>query len=85
MAAKIKRTVAFQGEPGAFSHAAALKLLGAGVQLAPCSSFNIVFEAVSKGEASHAVIPIENTLHRINLLHGRAPHFARSSECIRTR
>ena len=54
---------AFQGEPGAFSHAAARKLLGDRVAILPCPSFRSVFEALSKGKATHAVIPLENTLH----------------------
>ena len=59
-----KHRVAFQGEPGAFSHAAALKLLGnKGVVLLPCATFRDVFEALKRGAAGCAVIPIENTLH----------------------
>jgi prephenate dehydratase len=55
--------VAFQGELGAFSHAAAQKLLGKKVPALPCSSFAQVFEALESGSAKYAVIPIENTLH----------------------
>src|SRR5262245_37682805 len=55
--------VAFQGEPGAFSHAAARKLLGEGVQVLPCQQFEYVFETLKTGRATHSVIPIENTLH----------------------
>lgn len=55
--------VAFQGEAGAFSHVAALKLLGPAIVLLPCNSFKEVFESVQKGRADRAVIPIENTLH----------------------
>ena len=55
--------VAFQGELGAFSHSAALKLAGPTVNLLPCESFKSVFEALNRGEATAAVIPIENTLH----------------------
>jgi prephenate dehydratase len=55
--------VAFQGEAGAFSHAAALKLAGEDSVIMPCSSFREVFEALGAGAATHAVIPIENTLH----------------------
>src|SRR5262249_25951987 len=46
-----------------FSHVAALKLLGESIQLLPCSSFQTVFDTVKRGKATHAVIPIENTLH----------------------
>ncbi len=58
-----RHSVAFQGERGAFSFSAALKLLGPRVPLHPCESFKEVFEVVSKGTVTHAVIPIENTLH----------------------
>jgi len=54
---------AFQGEPGAFSHAAARKLLGDRVAILPCPGFRNVFEALDAGKATHAVIPLENTLH----------------------
>lgn len=58
-----KPVVAFQGELGAFSHSAALKLLGESIRLEPRSSFKEVFEALKKNEVNYAVIPIENTLH----------------------
>jgi prephenate dehydratase len=54
---------AFQGELGAFSHAAAQKLLGLRINPVPCTSFRDVFEAVKSGGAALAVVPIENTLH----------------------
>ncbi len=55
--------VAFQGELGAFSFAAARKLLGTNINTCACQSFKDVFEALESGSATHAVIPIENTLH----------------------
>ncbi len=58
-----KHSVAFQGEPGAFSHSAALKLLGPTIGLFPCASFRAVFDALGSSSADCAVIPIENTLH----------------------
>ena len=63
MATNPKRRVAFQGEFGAFSHSAALKLSGARTPLLPCESFKAVFDALQEGKAARAVIPIENTLH----------------------
>ncbi len=54
---------AFQGELGAFSHAAALKLLGKDTRLLPCSTFREVFQALESGRAAQSVIPIENTLY----------------------
>jgi len=53
----------FQGEPGAFSQSAARKLLGESVQTQPFSSFRDVFDALRSNRITHAVIPIENTLH----------------------
>ena len=54
--------VAIQGEAGAFSHEAALKLLGPDIQLMPCRTFSEAFQAVSDDEADRAVIPVENAL-----------------------
>jgi prephenate dehydratase len=60
----IKRAVvAFQGELGAFSHAAALKLLGSQVKARPYPAFRDIFEALKANHVTHAVVPIENTLH----------------------
>jgi prephenate dehydratase len=56
-------TAAFQGELGAFSHAAAMKLLGPRVKAKPYPTFRDVFEALKANKVKHAVIPIENTLH----------------------
>lgn len=56
-------TVAIQGEAGAFSHEAALKLLGERTSVLCCQRFEEVFRALADGAAEAAVIPIENTLH----------------------
>jgi prephenate dehydratase len=53
--------VAIQGEPGSFSHEAALKLLPDAVIL-PHSLSADVFASLSSGKADAAVIPIENSL-----------------------
>jgi prephenate dehydratase len=53
--------VAIQGELGSFSHAAALRLTPK-AQIVPCAASLEVFEAVVKGRAGAAVIPIENSL-----------------------
>ncbi len=55
--------VAFQGDPGAFSHAAALKVLGKNAKLLPCKSFKDVFESLKSDSAEFAILPIENTLY----------------------
>jgi prephenate dehydratase len=60
--------LAYQGEPGAYSEAAALQFGGANVETLPCKSFDEVFEAVVKRRATHGVVPLENsvggTIHR---------------------
>jgi prephenate dehydratase len=63
MTSKRHNSAAIQGERGAFSHAAAQKLLGPDVEAVPCPTFKDVFEALRSGKVPYAVIPIENTLH----------------------
>jgi prephenate dehydratase len=58
----VASTVAFQGERGAFSEEAARKLLGEAIEVVPCETFDDVFDAVAKGEATCAAVPIENSL-----------------------
>jgi len=53
--------IAIQGEPGSFSHEAAIKLV-AGATIVPCSLSADAFSALSKGSVDAAVIPIENSL-----------------------
>jgi prephenate dehydratase len=53
--------IAIQGEPGSFSHEAALKLVP-GAEILPCSLSLEVFKALSDGTADAAAIPIENSL-----------------------
>ena len=59
----MKRKVSFQGEPGAFSQAAARRLAGEDFTAVPLPTFQEVFESVASGKCHAAVIPIENTLH----------------------
>ncbi|WP_414899792.1 prephenate dehydratase [Sphingomonas flavalba] len=61
-AADPARAVAFQGAPGANSHLAARAHFPDGLPL-PCFSFEDALEAVQRGAAGHAIIPIENSLH----------------------
>ena len=60
--------LAYQGEPGAYSEAAALHYGGAHAETLPCKTFDEVFEAVVKKRATHGVVPLENsiggTIHR---------------------
>ncbi len=54
--------VAFQGERGAFSEEAAIRLLGDKIDLVPRPTFDALFSAVKEGVADYALAPIENTL-----------------------
>ena len=53
--------IAYQGEPGAFSEAAA-RQIGGDAQLVPCRAFEDVFDAVKGGPAAYGVLPIENSI-----------------------
>ncbi|MEO9469980.1 prephenate dehydratase [Parasphingorhabdus sp.] len=56
------KAIAFQGAPGANSHLAALQFDPDCLPV-PCFSFEDALDAVSKGKAGSAIIPIENSLH----------------------
>ncbi len=58
----MSRKIAFQGEPGAFSHAAAHALFPADEAL-PCITFEDTISAVQNGEADYGVVPVENSLY----------------------
>jgi len=54
--------VAFQGERGAFSEEAAIKLLGEGISLVPRPTFEAAFTAIRDRAADYILAPIENSL-----------------------
>lgn len=54
--------VAFQGERGAFSEEAAVKLLGENIQLVPRPTFEALYSAIDKRAADFILAPIENSL-----------------------
>ena len=54
--------VAFQGEPGAYSELAAFEHFGPEINTLPCESVEIVYEAILAGEATHGMLPFENSL-----------------------
>jgi prephenate dehydratase len=54
--------VAFQGEPGAFSEAAAVQLCGEGVRTVPRATFDTTFAAIAEDAADALLLPVENTL-----------------------
>jgi prephenate dehydratase len=53
--------IAFQGEPGAYSEAAALRFSDH-TDLLPCEAFDDVFKAVAAGRATHGILPVENSI-----------------------
>ena len=57
-----KLRVAFQGEPGAFSEAAAVQLLGDGIVTVPRPTFDTAFRAIAEGAADALLVPVENSL-----------------------
>ena len=54
--------IAFQGERGAFSEEAAVKLLGEDVQLVPRTTFEALYSSIVDGAADYILAPIENSL-----------------------
>ncbi len=56
------RSVAFQGERGAYSEAAALDYFGNEIEPVPCPSFDEVFEKVESGAVDRGIVPVENSL-----------------------
>jgi prephenate dehydratase len=57
-----KMRVAFQGEAGAFSEAAAVQLLGEQITTVPRPTFDATFRAIAEGAADALLVPVENSL-----------------------
>ena len=57
-----KPRVAFQGERGAFSEVAAMKLLGDEVELVPRKTFVDLFNSLDDRVADYVLAPVENTI-----------------------
>jgi prephenate dehydratase len=53
--------IAYQGEPGAFSEAAAHRIVP-DAEVAACRTFEEVFAAVESDEAGYGIVPIENSI-----------------------
>jgi prephenate dehydratase len=69
----MSKKIAFQGEPGAFSHAAAAKVFP-GEEFVGCVTFEETLAAVQSGRADFAVVPVENSLYgRITDIHHLLP------------
>ncbi|WP_428031573.1 prephenate dehydratase [Ancylobacter sp.] len=56
-----RRTIVFQGEPGANSHIACREVYPAH-EAVPCATFEDAFAALQNGEADLGMIPIENSV-----------------------
>jgi len=54
--------IAFQGEPGAFSHAAAHAVFPHG-EAVPCTTFEDTIAVVRSGQADFGILPVENSLY----------------------
>jgi prephenate dehydratase len=57
-----KIRVAFQGEAGAFSEAAAVQLYGDKIVTVPRPTFDSTFRAITDGHADALLVPVENSL-----------------------
>ena len=65
--------IAFQGEPGAYSHQACAETRP-DLEVLPCRTFEDVIEAVRGGEADLAMLPVENTTYgRVADIHRLLP------------
>ena len=56
------KLIAFQGERGAFSHAASHALFPRGKPV-PCATFEDTLTTVKTGKADYGVVPVENSLY----------------------
>ena len=54
--------VAIQGVRGSYSEEAATNVFGADTNIVECLNFEATFAAIRKGDADHAVIPVENKI-----------------------
>lgn len=86
------KKIAFQGEPGAYSELAAYEHFGSEIHTLPCDSFDSVYESLLAGEATHGMLPFENSLagsihrnydlilrHELNIV---SEHHLRVSHCL---
>jgi prephenate dehydratase len=84
--------VAYQGEPGAYSEAAALEHFGADAEPVPHETFDAIFASVESSACDAGLIPIENSLagsihHNYDLLQRHrltivGEHFLRVHHCL---
>ena len=75
--------VAFQGEPGAFSEAAAIQLLGESITTVPRATFEAIFRSIAEGAADAILAPVENSpLGSIPLAWEHPPGSGTSSSAV---
>ncbi|MEX0327579.1 MAG: prephenate dehydratase [Ruegeria sp.] len=68
------KRIAFQGEPGAYSHEAC-RTARPDMDALPCRTFEDVIESVRSGEAELAMLPVENSTYgRVADIHRLLPH-----------
>lgn len=73
MTASPTHRIAFQGEPGAYSHQACTETRP-DMEALPCKTFEDVIAAVSDGDADLAMLPVENTTYgRVADIHRLLP------------
>jgi prephenate dehydratase len=73
MSATERASIAFQGEPGAYSHQACVETYP-DMEPLPCPSFEDAIAAVRNGEARLAMLPIENSVYgRVADIHHLLP------------
>jgi prephenate dehydratase len=69
----MSQRIAFQGEPGAYSHQAC-HAARPGFEVLPCATFEDAIEAVQTGAADQAMLPVENTTYgRVADIHRLLP------------
>ncbi|WP_126974923.1 prephenate dehydratase [Frigidibacter oleivorans] len=73
MVAQQRGRIAFQGEPGAYSHQACREARP-DMEAMPCATFEDAIEAVRKGDAELAMLPVENSTYgRVADMHQLLP------------
>ncbi|MCC6306436.1 MAG: prephenate dehydratase [Rhodobacteraceae bacterium] len=69
----MRARIAFQGEPGAYSHQACREACPA-MEALPCATFEDAIAAVQSGEAERAMLPVENSTYgRVADIHQLLP------------
>ncbi|MEL6169632.1 MAG: prephenate dehydratase [Pseudomonadota bacterium] len=69
----MKHRIAFQGEPGAYSHQACRETYP-DYEVVPCRTFEDVVETVRRGDAELAMLPVENSTYgRVADIHRLLP------------